>query len=126
MWRQAMRLPSSNSVTSFVTRYGPPIRMSIPNRAPSERRSGLPPREPLTVPDPSSTGCIAGSASRSKICWAGAWITRETESTLPATTTFLVRLRLDEDSHGSVVGELHLHVRAEGSPRGGHAQLVQT
>src|SRR5262252_4098795 len=71
---------SSNSTTVFVITYGTPIRIDMPNLAPSDSRSGSLPRVCLTVPDPSITGCWDGSARTSKIFSGGAAMTRSTET----------------------------------------------
>ena len=73
---------SSNSTTVLVITYGIPIRIDMPNLAPSDSRAGSLPLVCFTVPDPSITGCWVGSASTSKIFSGGAAITRSTETFL--------------------------------------------
>src|SRR6056297_292848 len=54
--------------------------MSMPNLVPEDSRSGRPSLAPVTVPDPSMTGCIRGSAMRSNSACRSASMTRLVET----------------------------------------------
>ncbi len=70
---------SSNAMTVLSMEYGRPIFIDMPNVLPSSSRRGSPFAR-RTVPEPSISGCRAGSARKAKIASGAAGISRSTVS----------------------------------------------